>query len=125
MEDITRSARQWFSANLWSSFPCKFSSLFNDHTNSLLFCWYTSRFSDQYDNAQRLDEKKFGIRLDPHTFAPDQLVAAIEQLLGDQELKERLRLVAERIKRERSKDRACLAIETMVAEFQEAQQKKI
>ncbi len=83
-----------------------------------------SRFSDQYDNAQRLDEKKFGIRLDPHAFTADQLVTAIEQLLADQQLKERLLAVAERIKRERSKDRACLAIETMVAEFKETQQVK-
>lgn len=81
-------------------------------------------FSDQYDNAQRLDEKKFGIRLDPHAFTADQLVTAIEQLLADQQLKERLLAVAERIKRERSKDRACLAIETMVAEFKETQQVK-
>lgn len=82
-----------------------------------------TRFSDQYDNAQRLSEKGFGIRLDPHTFTADQLVSAIDKLLTDEKLNERLTAVAERIKRERSKDRACLRIEEMVAEFQQAQQK--
>lgn len=94
---------------------------------SLIFTSFCNphRFSDQYDNAQRLSEKGFGIRLDPHNFTADQLVGAIEQLLADQKLKERLTAVAERIKRERSKDRACLRIEAMVADFKEAAQQKM
>lgn len=97
------------------------------YANDILVCkphFSTHRFSDQYDNAQRLSEKGFAIRLDPHTFKAEQLVGAIEQLLADQALKERLAAVAERIKRERSKDRACLRIEEMVAHFKEATQQK-
>jgi UDP:flavonoid glycosyltransferase YjiC (YdhE family) len=39
-------------------------------------------FWDQYDNAQRVDETGFGIRLRTYDFADDELAAAIERLLA-------------------------------------------
>ena len=54
-------------------------------------------FGDQYDNAQRIDEKGFGIRLDPYNFTESQLLNAIEKLLNDKELKERLITASNRI----------------------------
>ena len=39
-------------------------------------------FWDQYDNAQRMHELGFGIRLATYEFTPEQLEAAVETLLG-------------------------------------------
>ena len=47
-------------------------------------------FWDQYDNAQRMDELGFGIRLDTYGFAGSELSGAIERLVGDAALRERL-----------------------------------
>ncbi|MGI5241882.1 glycosyltransferase [Dactylosporangium sp. CA-139066] len=47
-------------------------------------------FWDQYDNAQRVDELGFGVRLDPYRFTDEQLHSAIERLLGDDGLRSRL-----------------------------------
>ncbi len=47
-------------------------------------------FWDQHDNAQRMDELGYGIRLDPYRFTPAQLHGALEKLLGDNELRDRL-----------------------------------
>ncbi|OKI49633.1 glycosyltransferase [Micromonospora sp. CB01531] len=47
-------------------------------------------FWDQYDNAQRVDELGFGVRLDPYRFTDEQLHEAIERLLGDEDLRGRL-----------------------------------
>jgi MGT family glycosyltransferase len=54
-------------------------------------------FWDQYDNAQRLDETGFGIRLDTYRHEPPELVAAIERLLADARLAERLQAVSKRL----------------------------
>ncbi|GIU91103.1 MAG: glycosyl transferase family 1 [Acidimicrobiia bacterium] len=47
-------------------------------------------FWDQYDNAQRLDETGFGVRLPTYTFEPQDLMGAIDRLLGDQALRAKL-----------------------------------
>jgi MGT family glycosyltransferase len=47
-------------------------------------------FWDQYDNAQRVDELGFGVRLDPYRFTDEQMHGAIERLLADQDLRTRL-----------------------------------
>jgi MGT family glycosyltransferase len=54
-------------------------------------------FWDQYDNAQRIHETGFGIRLDTYTHAPDELTGAIERLLADAPLRARLTAVSERL----------------------------
>jgi MGT family glycosyltransferase len=51
-------------------------------------------FWDQYDNAQRIDETGFGRRLDTYAHEPGELVAAIDELLGDEALERRLGAVA-------------------------------
>ena len=40
-------------------------------------------FWDQYDNAQRVDETGFGVRLPTYAFEPEQLTGAIDRLLAD------------------------------------------
>jgi MGT family glycosyltransferase len=47
-------------------------------------------FWDQYDNAQRVDELGYGVRLDPYRFTDEQMHGAISQLLGDSSLRARL-----------------------------------
>ncbi|GAA2351463.1 glycosyltransferase [Dactylosporangium salmoneum] len=47
-------------------------------------------FWDQYDNAQRVDELGFGVRLDPYRFTDEQLHGAIQRLLADDGLRGRL-----------------------------------
>ena len=44
-------------------------------------------FWDQYDNAQRMHETGFGIRLDTYGHAPEELPAAVDRLLGDAALR--------------------------------------
>ncbi len=54
-------------------------------------------FWDQYDNAQRLHETGFGIRLDTYDHAPEELTGAVDRLLADEALKQRLDRMASRL----------------------------
>ncbi|MEQ4724099.1 glycosyltransferase [Nonomuraea sp. B19D2] len=56
-------------------------------------------FWDQYDNAQRVDELGYGVRLSTYTFTDDELKGAVERLLGDTELRARLAVAGEDIRR--------------------------
>lgn len=47
-------------------------------------------FWDQYENAQRIDELGFGIRLDTYGFADAELTDAVDRLLADTALRTRL-----------------------------------
>jgi MGT family glycosyltransferase len=47
-------------------------------------------FWDQYENAQRIDELGFGVRLDTYAFADGELTGAVDRLLGDTGLRARL-----------------------------------
>lgn len=47
-------------------------------------------FWDQYENAQRIDELGFGTRLATYHFTDDQLTGAVDALLADTGLRERL-----------------------------------
>lgn len=47
-------------------------------------------FWDQYENAQRIDELGFGTRLATYHFTDDQLTGAVDALLADTALRERL-----------------------------------
>jgi MGT family glycosyltransferase len=47
-------------------------------------------FWDQYDNAQRMDELGFGVRLSTYAFSDDEMLAALDRLLGDVGLRTRM-----------------------------------
>ena len=53
-----------------------------------------SLFWDQHDNAQRIDELGFGTRLTPYRFRDDDLLSAVERLLADDPLHERMAAIA-------------------------------
>ncbi|MEU6784217.1 glycosyltransferase [Nonomuraea angiospora] len=55
-------------------------------------------FWDQYDNAQRVDELGYGVRLSTYTFTDEELRGAVERLLGDTELRARLAAAGEEIR---------------------------
>jgi len=55
-------------------------------------------FWDQYDNAQRMDELGFGVRLQTYAFTNEEMAAALDRILSDSELTERLARQAEAIR---------------------------
>jgi MGT family glycosyltransferase len=55
-------------------------------------------FWDQVDNAQRVDETGFGRRFPAYDFADDDFLRAIDDLLGDRPLHERMAAMSARIK---------------------------
>jgi MGT family glycosyltransferase len=71
-------------------------------------------FWDQYDNAQRMHETGFGIRLDTYAHEPPELPAAVEKLLGDEPLRERLAALSQRLQAAPGTERAADLIEGLV-----------
>jgi len=55
-------------------------------------------FWDQYDNAQRMDELGLGIRLATYDVTPDELNGAVNQLLGDTDLRQRVAQIGSAIR---------------------------
>ena len=53
---------------------------------------------DQYDNAQRMQDLHFGRRFDPYSLDGEEFLSAIEQLLSDGELRERVKDIGENIR---------------------------
>jgi MGT family glycosyltransferase len=47
-------------------------------------------FWDQYDNAQRVHELGYGVRLPTYAFTDDDLLGAVDRLLGDTDLRTRM-----------------------------------
>jgi MGT family glycosyltransferase len=54
-------------------------------------------FWDQYDNAQRLEETGFGVRLPTYEVEPRQLIGAIDRLAHDRDLRARLDRLSTRL----------------------------
>ncbi len=71
-------------------------------------------FSDQYDNAQRIEEKGFGIRLNPYDFEENVLQESIEKLLNDEKLAQKLAKISERIQSSKSMSKVAELIENLV-----------
>ena len=57
-------------------------------------------FWDQYDNAQRVDEKGFGRRLDTYRVEKQEMVDAIDGLLADSALRSRMAEISRGIRAE-------------------------
>jgi MGT family glycosyltransferase len=69
-------------------------------------------FWDQYDNAQRVDETGFGVRLPTYSFEPSELTGAIERLLDDVRLRERMAAIGTEIRARDGVAKAAAAIES-------------
>jgi MGT family glycosyltransferase len=70
-------------------------------------------FWDQYDNAQRVQETGFGQRLDTYGHAPEELLAAVDRLLLDSAVGERLAAVSARLQAHGGTERAAERIEAV------------
>jgi len=70
-------------------------------------------FWDQHDNAQRIHETGFGIRLDTYGHAPDELPAAIDRLLASEETRARFDSIAARLQAAPGTERAANLIEAV------------
>jgi len=70
-------------------------------------------FWDQHDNAQRIHETGFGIRLPTYSFGDGDLPAAIQRLLDDDALARRLSGVAARLMAHPGNERAAGLIEVV------------
>ena len=70
-------------------------------------------FWDQYDNAQRVDELSKGVRLDTYAFEDRELHEAIDRLLADTALRERMTKEGQEIRRRDGKTRAADLIESV------------
>jgi MGT family glycosyltransferase len=68
-------------------------------------------FWDQHDNAQRIDETGFGVRLPTYSFGDGDLPAAIDRLLADRDLAGRMAKVSERLQANAGSERAAELIE--------------
>ncbi len=68
-------------------------------------------FWDQVDNAQRMDETGFGIRLPAYAFEDADLTGALDLLLADDALRARLAAMSDRIKAASGTARAAELIE--------------
>lgn len=71
-------------------------------------------FWDQYDNAQRIDECGFGVRLPTYEFTDDDLHEAIDRLSADQDLHARLGAASKRLQAAPGRLRAVELIEQLV-----------
>ena len=70
-------------------------------------------FWDQYDNAQRIHETGFGVRLPTYAHEPEELRAAIDRLLADGALASHLDAVSRRLRAQRGTERAADLIESV------------
>ena len=70
-------------------------------------------FWDQYDNAQRVDETGFGVRLPTYTFDPADLAGAVDRLLHDTALHSRMAPISARLQANPGTERAADLVERL------------
>lgn len=70
-------------------------------------------FWDQYDNAQRIDELGFGVRLATYAFTDDEMTGAINRILGDSGMRERMASMGEAIRARQGLRRGADVIEAV------------
>lgn len=73
-------------------------------------------FWDQHDNAQRVQECDFGYRLDSYGFSDQQFYQALDDLLANEERRERLRQASARIQSVDGRRKAAELIEQLARE---------
>ncbi len=86
--------------------------------NTVVECFHNGKpmvvlplFWDQVDNAQRVDETGFGRRLPTYDFRDEELTGAIDELLGDAALRDRMARIAARMQAAAGTARAADLIE--------------
>lgn len=74
-------------------------------------------FWDQYDNAQRVDELGLGVRLSTYDFTDDDMFAALDRLLADTRLHDRLAAMGESIRARNGLRRGADVIEAVARDY--------
>lgn len=54
-------------------------------------------FADQFDNAQRISETGYGIRLDTYGFTDEELIGAVDRLLADKKVQVKMKTAEKRM----------------------------
>ena len=75
-------------------------------------------FWDQYDNAQRVEDTGIGVRLATYAFEEDELHGAIDRLLADATLRDRLAALSHRVQASPGRVRAADLIERLAQTHQ-------
>jgi UDP:flavonoid glycosyltransferase YjiC (YdhE family) len=70
-------------------------------------------FWDQHDNAQRVHEAGYGVRLPTYALERDELAAAVDRLLTDGEMRERVRAAGRRLRDQPGTEAAADLIERL------------
>jgi UDP:flavonoid glycosyltransferase YjiC (YdhE family) len=70
-------------------------------------------FWDQYDNAQRLQETGYGVRLPTYDWTEHRFTAAVDRLLADDDLRHKMRNAATRIQAEPGRVKAADLLERL------------
>jgi UDP:flavonoid glycosyltransferase YjiC (YdhE family) len=70
-------------------------------------------FWDQYDNAQRAEDERFGIRLRTYEFEDTELIEGVERLLADSALRARMRAASARLQAEPGRVRGADLVERL------------
>jgi MGT family glycosyltransferase len=73
-------------------------------------------FWDQYDNAQRIDETGFGVRLRTYDFEDAELIGAVERLLADTALRSRMDAIGQRVRAADGIGKAARLLSSLAAE---------
>jgi UDP:flavonoid glycosyltransferase YjiC (YdhE family) len=76
-------------------------------------------FWDQYDNAQRMHELTFGVRLPTYSFEDRELIEAVDGLLADEVLRSSLDGLGERIRDQEGAKMAADLIEDVGHRYRE------
>ena len=71
-------------------------------------------FWDQHDNAQRIEETGFGVRLDTYRHSGEELTGAVKRLLDDEALAAKLAQTSERLRSAPGTEKAADLIEQVV-----------
>ena len=71
-------------------------------------------FGDQYENAQRIQEEGLGLRLDPFHCTEDQLLSAVDRLVTDEGLRDRMAAIGQRIRSSNEKEVIAQLLEGLI-----------
>ena len=66
---------------------------------------------DQYDNAQRMQDLNFGWRFDTYSFADEEFLSTIEELLQNEKLREKMNQIGENIRQRQDVQFAVATVE--------------
>ena len=95
--------------------------IFHGGHNTLIEAFYFGKpmivmpFSfDELDNAQKLVEEGFGIKMDPITYTKEELITNINNILDNETLSKRLKKISERIQKDAKSDKLAHIVEVIV-----------